>query len=221
MMPERRKHNQEENVDSWLMSYADMITLLLCFFILFVSASEPKKDQLAAISEGMEKRFGLLDLTTPYQGLAHSLETVTETHNMLKDVAVTLTSTGVDMELAAGIFYQPGTAEFIPDKLPALLNIATTIKAADYMDYRITVEGHTSDAKVATSAYPSNWELSSARAARIVRLFIDQGIDPERLRAIGYADSMPKVPNRDHAGNPIPENQARNERIVIKIERGK
>jgi chemotaxis protein MotB len=218
MIPERRKFHQEENVDSWLMSYADLITLLLSFFIVFVSASEPKDTKLAAVAEGMKKRFGLIDLTTPYQGLVHSLQTVTETYSELKDISVVLTNTGAEIELSADAFYQRNSADFTPEKLPVLLKLATTIKSSDYLGYHINVEGHTSDAPVATSAYPSNWELSSSRAARVVRLLIDNGIDPDRLRAVGYADSMPKVPNLDSRGKPIPENRARNDRIVIKIE---
>ena len=101
------------------------------------------------------------------------------------------------------------------------MNMATTIKSADYLDYRITIEGHTSDVAISSAMYPSNWELSSARASRLVRLFIDQGIDPDRLRAVGYADSLPKVPNLDTGGKPIPENRARNERMVVKVEKTK
>src|ERR1700733_15290048 len=100
MIP-KRKHVQEDNVDSWLMSYADMITLLLCFFIVFVSVSEPKKDKLSAVTEGMAQRFGVIDLATPFQGLLHSLQTVAETHHVIKDVAVEKTPTSVEMELAA------------------------------------------------------------------------------------------------------------------------
>src|SRR5471030_2913678 len=107
MMPEHRKHSQEENVDSWLMSYADMITLLLCFFIVFVSVSEPRSDKLSAVTEGMAKRLGVVELATPFQGLLHSLQTVAETHHVLKDVAVEKTPNSVEMELAADTFYKP------------------------------------------------------------------------------------------------------------------
>ncbi len=219
MMPERRKNLQEENVDAWLMSYADMITLLLCFFIVFVSVSEPRKDKLAAVTEGMAKRFGVVELSTPFQGILHSLQAVAETHHVLKDVAVEKTMTSVEMELATDTFYKKDSAEFTEDKMPVLLDIAGTIKSVDYIDYHITVEGHTSDVPVDSAIYPTNWELSSARAARLVRLFIEQGIKPDRLRAVGYADIRPKVANLDEHGKPIPENRAKNGRIVIKVER--
>jgi chemotaxis protein MotB len=93
------------------------------------------------------------------------------------------------------------------------------LKQADFLDYRITVEGHTSDAAPESGLYVSNWELSSARAAHVVRLLIEKGLKPENLKVVGYGSSMPKVPNRDGAGNAIVGNRARNERVVIKLER--
>jgi len=218
MLPPR-KHVQEDNVDSWLMSYADMITLLLCFFIIFVAISEPKKDKLSAVAEGLAQKFGVVDLATPFQGILHSLQAIAETHKVLRDVAVEKTPTSIDMELASDKFYKTDSAEFNPEMLPMLLDIAATIKSIDYIETRITVEGHTSDAPISSVIYPSNWELSSARAARLVRFFIEQGIKPERLRTIGYADTKPKVPNLDGRDKPIPQNRAKNQRVVIRVER--
>jgi chemotaxis protein MotB len=85
--------------------------------------------------------------------------------------------------------------------------------------YRIRVEGHTDDTPIDTPQFPSNWELSTARASAVVHYFLEQGVPAERLRAVGYADTEPKVPNRDAAGNPIPANQAQNRRVVIKLEK--
>jgi chemotaxis protein MotB len=87
------------------------------------------------------------------------------------------------------------------------------------MDYMITVEGHTDDMPIGTGQFPSNWELSTARASAVVRYLINNGIPAAKLRAVGYAQVMPKVPNRDVTGRPIPENQAQNRRVVIKLEK--
>ena len=70
-----------------------------------------------------------------------------------------------------------------------------------------------------SSTFTSNWELSSARASAVVHFLLDNGIEPFKLRAAGYADTYPRVPNRDAHGNPIPENQAKNRRVVIKLEK--
>src|SRR5476649_2361412 len=99
MIPRRHKPNDEGNVDAWLMSYADMITLLLCFFIIFVSVSEPKKDKIAAIAEGMAKQFGSVDLSTPLDGTFRSLQAVIEVHKLLKDAAIEKSESAIAMEL--------------------------------------------------------------------------------------------------------------------------
>jgi chemotaxis protein MotB len=70
---------------------------------------------------------------------------------------------------------------------------------------------------IQTQLFPSNWELSAARATAVVRLFSDAKVNPARMKAIGYADVMPKVPNRDPNGNPLPANQSINRRVVVKV----
>ena len=213
-----RKHHQEDNVDSWLMSYADMITLLLCFFVIFISVSEPKKERMSALTEGMVGKFGMIDLATPFQGMFRSLQEVAEKHQILKDIAIEKGEKSVSMELSGLSFYKQKSAEFDDKMLPVLEELVTTIKTAQFSDYQITVESHTSDVSSGTKEFPSNWELSGARAAHMVRFFIEHGIKPERLRAIGYADSRPKVPNRDASGTPIIENRKLNERVVVRVE---
>lgn len=214
----RHKEQQEENVDSWLMSYADMITLLLCFFIIFVSVSEPKKERLSAITEGMAGKFGTVDLATPFQGVFRSLQAVIETHQILKDVAIEKGEKHLVMELSSLSFYKDKSAEFDEKMLPVLEELCNTLKSIEFMDYRITVEGHTNDVPISTPFYPSNWELSTARAAHMVRFFIDHGIKPHRISAVGFADTRPKVPNLDIHGNAIIENRKLNERVIIKLE---
>ena len=67
--------------------------------------------------------------------------------------------------------------------------------------------------------YPTNWELSAARAINVVKFLISRGVDPSPLRAIGYADTKPREPNRDVNGRPIRENQSKNRRVAIRVER--
>jgi chemotaxis protein MotB len=214
-----RKHVHEENADSWLMSYADMITLLLCFFIIFVSVSEPKKDRLSALADGMTKKFGTVEMATPFQGVFRSLSAIIETHQILKDIAIDKTENGLVMELSSLSFFTPQTADFQEKMTPVLTELVAALKTIDFMQYRITIEGHTNDLPVNTGLYPSNWELSTARAAHLVRFLIEQGIRPDRLAAVGYGSTRPKVPNLDSNGNAILQNRQLNERVVIKLER--
>jgi chemotaxis protein MotB len=100
-----------------------------------------------------------------------------------------------------------------------LSDVALTLKSAGYAAYHITVEGHTDDTPINTVQFQSNWELSAARASAVVRFFLEQGIPAGKLTAAGYADTFPIVPNRNADGTVIPENQARNRRVVIRLEK--
>ncbi len=219
MIPVKRPM-PEDSVDSWLMSYADMITLLMCFFIIFVSVSEPKNDKFTEITGGIANKFGSVDLSTPFNGVAQSLQAVVESRQIFRDVSVEKKERSIEMELSNNAFFEKGSIELSKKNADALKELVTALKNIDFMTYRVIVEGHTSDVPPTNTAqFPSNWELSSARAARIVRYFIDQGMAANRLRAVGYADTLAKVPNTDINNNPINENRERNERITIKLER--
>jgi chemotaxis protein MotB len=119
--------------------------------------------------------------------------------------------------LSGGAFFQPGTAKLYDDAIPVLDKISQIIKAPKFDFYNIEVGGHSDDAPIHTEQFPSNWELSGARASTVVRFLEAKEIDKRRMKAIGYADIDPKVPNRDTEGNPIPENRATNRRITIRV----
>ncbi len=218
MMPPR-KIFPEENVDSWLMSYADLITLLMCFFIIFVSVSEPRKERISMLSSGMGGKFGTVDVVTPFDGVIHTLQGVIETNKSFRDITIEHSNKDVEMEMSSATFFKPFTAELESEKLPLLVEIVASLRNVDFIDYRISIEGHTSDSLPQSGLYATNWELSSARAARMVRVFIENGIKPKNIKAIGLADSQPKVPNLDMNGNAIAANREKNERIVVKLER--
>lgn len=219
MMPPRR-HQEQGDVDSWLMSYADMITLLLGFFIIFVSASEPKKEKLSAIKDGMQGQFGSVSLATPFQGLFRSLQAVIEGKNLLNDVAIEKTAKGVVLELSTISFFEEKSADFDESMVPALQELADKLASPDVFGTMIVVEGYTDDLDVRTDQFPSNWEFSAARAAHVVRFFVERGISPTRLSAVGYGSMRPKVPNLDVNGHAIVVNRKLNERVVIRVEQG-
>jgi chemotaxis protein MotB len=304
MMSRRWKRRQEpaSHIDDWLMTYADMITLLLCFFAIFLTVSIPQKQAqkvqvtrpveqpikpkddilqgnlpLYGRAEAMqitdkiaerpdEKDFSVsqkvnsagapkTDILTADADKSPDLEPVVANPPTLPDMtafqqkndAVTPPPTaGSDVELSkiveklksqgpatleqkgdrlttieanSAAFFDRGSATLSEVGKSALRAVASTIQSHKYKNYQVTVEGHTDDAPIKTAQFPSNWELSTARAAAVVRFFLDQGIPAQRLRAAGYADTFPKAPNRDADGNPIPGNQAQNRRVVIKLEK--
>ena len=123
------------------------------------------------------------------------------------------------LEIGSTAFFSSGSATLSKSGRAILRDVALTLQSDELNGYEITVEGHTDDTPISTPQFPSNWELSTARAAAVVHCLIEQGVAAQRLRAAGYADSFPVVPNRSPDGTAIPQNQARNRRVVIKLEK--
>lgn len=214
-----KKKNNEEAEEGWLMSYADMITLLLAFFIIMLSLMTMNKTDSEAVEEQMKEAFSGQMSEKPFTKLMEKIVTLIEQQQMESDMSVEENSKGLVLELSSASFYNPGSAEFRPEAIPVLTELAVMLNDFDLEDYLVEVEGHSDDVPISTKQYPSNWELSACRATRVVRFFIEQGQEKEKMRAAGFADVEPKVPNMDEFGNPIPENRELNRRIVIRIER--
>jgi chemotaxis protein MotB len=123
------------------------------------------------------------------------------------------------LQIGSTAFFGSGFATLSSAGKSILSDVAITLNSDALAAYRISIEGHTDDSPINTAQFQSNWELSTARAAAVVRFFLEQGIPARRLTAAGYADTFPLVPNRTAAGAVIPENQARNRRVVIKLEK--
>lgn len=213
-----RKKHKEEDLEAWLMTYADMITLLLCFFAILLSVMEPKKEKLDQLKEGIMSKFQMVQTASPFTAILESLQSIIEDQHLERDISVEQTDRGLILELSTSSFYQSGSAQLKPEAIPTLDKILQSIQAAGLDKYTVEVEGHTDDVPIKTAAYPSNWELSTNRATGIVRFFIERGVPADHLKAAGYAEVKPKVPNLDQNGNPIPANREINRRIVIKLE---
>ncbi|GMU48930.1 MAG: flagellar motor protein MotB [Candidatus Desulfobacillus denitrificans] len=124
-------------------------------------------------------------------------------------VSVTEGLRGITVEINASVLYPVGEAKLQPAAAKALRAVAEVLAGADFP---VIVEGHTDPTPIATAQFPSNWELSGARASSVVRLFVDAGVAPQRLTATGYGEQRPL------ASNDTPEGRARNRRVTILIE---
>jgi chemotaxis protein MotB len=124
-------------------------------------------------------------------------------------VRVTEGALGITVDINASVLFAPGEARLDLGAVRALGAVGRILAATDFP---ITVEGHTDNTPISTPQFPSNWELSAARAASVVRLFIDTDVDPRRLKATGYADQRPV------ADNATPDGRQRNRRVAIRIE---
>ena len=142
------------------------------------------------------------------QNLANSLNKSMAPFVKSGQMNVSQTGRGVELEINASALFNQGEADI---QLEARKTLADAAKILADNDFAIEVEGHTDNLPISTAKFPSNWELSSARASSVVRLFIDQGIPAGRLKAVGSADNQPVAPN-DTA-----EGRARNRRVTITV----
>lgn len=123
-------------------------------------------------------------------------------------VKVTQSNRGIAVEINASVLFASGQAQLRADSGRALQQVARVLGTTPHS---IAVEGYTDDDPISTSQFPSNWELSAARASSVVRLFIDNGVAAERLSAVGYGPNRPMMPND------TPEGRARNRRVTVMI----
>jgi len=124
-------------------------------------------------------------------------------------VRVTEGALGITVEINASVLFESGEARLQLTAQQALTAVGQILATTEFP---LTVEGHTDNAPISTLLFPSNWELSGARAASVVRLFIENGVDPRRMTATGYAEQRPV------ADNATPEGRQRNRRVAILME---
>jgi chemotaxis protein MotB len=214
----RSPKREETDTDDWLMTYADTITLLMAFFAILFSLSDPNPEKYKRFATQLRlEGFMKVDRESDEKELKKELQLMLEDSGFDKFASVSETDKTIELELANSAFFEPGTARFNPKAVPFLRQLGQQLLRFKKSALAIEIEGHTDDSPISTPQFPSNWELSSARASNVVRFMISLGIEPKMLRAVGYADVKPKAANRDATGNVIPANQELNRRVVVKL----
>jgi chemotaxis protein MotB len=232
-------HHEEEGEEGegpWLMSFADMVTLLMCFFILFFQTSKGNvhlddPEKLMAKLEAIQKILGSQpdDIKAEQKIAIHTPSGATGQVEQVKK-ELTEISNDLDLVFTIGVpqpgeveltflntrFFRPGSAELTVEADTMLKAVAAKLKALPGVSH-FDVEGHTDADPIKDSPFPSNWELSGARASTVVRLLAANGLEPKKLKASGLAEYQPIVPEKDRNGQPIWSNKALNRRIVIRV----
>lgn len=228
----RKKKCPEEVSEKWAIPYADFLTLLLCLFIALFAMAQAGKQAALEYAQAFAKAFGMqlvpFEESLPKQILPQPVvprseptekgrriqRQIRELEEMLKrmglegEFKVSYEVIGIRLILQEKILFPSGSAELKPETYPILDKLYEILKD---LPNPVEVEGHTDSIPISTEKFPSNWELSTARASSIVRYFIAKGINPERLKASGYADTKPI------ASNATPEGRAQNRRVEIVI----
>jgi chemotaxis protein MotB len=210
--------------DRWLFGYADVVTLLFaCFAALYATQNAPPEVQAAPAPAIAAASIAPAAPVTPQDSasgkaipvIAPPVKTIADGIGALlkseDQVHIDLTSSeaGTVISLAESGSFAAGKADLTPAAERVIEKLADLLRSTTF---NIRVEGHTDDLPIRTAKYTSNWELSTARASRVVVFFIEQGgLAPERLSAAGYGEFRPRVPND------TPSSRARNRRVDIVV----
>jgi chemotaxis protein MotB len=228
--------HEAPNPPGWLITFNDLITLLMVFFVLLfamgnINAQKSEKlvssiqGALGVLREGKKVRVEVVRPIQPTGPATHEdsgdasnkgSQFLEVSRNAMDDLAshpeikVVQTPKGLFITLSDGILFQSGVSELRPEGYPVLDKIIQVLQS-NKLDVRI--EGHTDNVTIRSGRFPSNWELSIARAVHVVKYFTDAGkIAPQRLSAVGYGESKPLYPNDS------PQNREKNRRVEIILE---
>ena len=232
-MSRRSKGHAEEHPDErWVISYADLVTLLFGFFIILYATADANEVKMEALSRGLAEAFnvgvtegdgegsffeggsGIIPERNDAGSLDFDLERIRQLieersleAGVQGQILVSRDEDRITIRLADNLVFPSASADIREQARPLLAIVAA---AVNQTDNEIRVEGHTDNIPLATEKYPSNWELSSARATAVLRLLTEElGVDPGRAFAAGYGEFRPV------ASNLTPEGRALNRRADI------
>jgi len=223
MRRRRPREEEHENVERWMVSYADFVTLLFCFFTAMYAISNIDTNKLGKFVDSMRSAFNVEgargNAISVIEGVQIFIPADVDVESNVKDILGTLVTDskgaidikrderGVVIRVADKYFFESGSAGLKENSREVLDKIAATLLKNPNM---IRIEGHTDNIPIQNETFPSNWELSASRAINVVKYFIDNhNIKPERISAIGYAENKPL------ASNDTPDGRAKNRRVDI------
>ena len=221
------KKSEGSSGSRWEIVYSGFVLILLCFFIMLSSFStmEAAKvmrfvksfvNAVSVLPRGVKFDSGLavvpdsadmVDSKSELAKIFETLEKLSYEFNLEDEINFEFTREGLIMRMSEHTLFDLGSADISDEALPLLQKVGAIISKTAYL---IRIEGHTDDLPINTERYPSNWELSTARAVNVLRYFIkNHNIDPRRLAAEGFSEFHPLVANE------TPENRGKNRRVEI------
>lgn len=220
----------EFNPDRWMVSYADFITLLFAFFVVMYSISSVNEGKYRVLSDTLRKNFraeaaaGTLApratpsapvqlplISTgpsPIDLVAERLQEALGDRLDMDQISLRRTERGVEVSINSHLLFATGRSEIDTTYNSLLAQLAAALADSAH---RIDVEGFTDDRPIQTSRFPSNWELSAARAAAVVRKLASNGVAPDRMAAVGFG------PYRAVADNDSAAGRSKNRRVILVV----
>lgn len=227
----KRKEKGHNNNERWLLTYVDLITLLMIFFVVMYAMSNVDAAKYKQLSESLGSAFiseaqGMNKETNEEKsnvqeeldkgnidpelaGVAEKIRLMLKENGLDQDVAVDIRERGVVVGLTNTVLFEPGSTDIRSESRSMLVEIGQIVST---LDNYIRVEGNTDDVPMNSERFPSNWELSVIRATEVLKLMISQsGVHPEKISAVGYGEYRPTNPNTSA------ENRAKNRKVDIVI----
>lgn len=226
MKKKRHKEEHEHSHERWLLTYADLITLLLGLFVILYAMSKVDAEKYSQMISALSGVFGgpkpsvvagnagivntpVAMLRSEREHIELELKRALQLNLPKGLVTISNDERGVTVHILEELLFASGSAEFKLTSFAMLDSLAGVLKK---LDNDLRVEGHTDDVPIHTALFPSNWHLSVTRAMNAGYYLIEKHrIDPERVSVVGYSEYKPLVPNTS------PENRARNRRVDIVI----
>lgn len=206
---ERRAKGHEE---SWLLSYADLITNLLLFFVVLLTAANLNKGRMQQIVKSISGSESPASLAA----IRQEIEAQIAGKKLQELVRTSLSAEGLELSLDSGLVFDSGKARIRP-QLEGTVASMLQLLAPYSSKYAFAVEGHSDITPIGNGGpFASNWELSSARAIVMRQRLEDAGVARARIRVEGYADTKP-LPEQQLAGLGPEERLARHRRVVVRI----
>lgn len=230
-MRKRGRKDNKENTN-WLITYSDLVTLLLSFFVLLFSFSEIDAQKFRSIMSSFQGSTGVLEGGTTLdveneledelgidkdelENLKEILEEYAESIGLGDQITLKVEERGLVIRFMDSVFFDSGYADIKTESLEILHYVSDILKREEFSDKHIKIEGHTdTDPIVYSTEYPTNWELSAIRATNVLRYLVEEEkIDGRRVSSSGYSYHRPIVPNDTG------KNKAKNRRVDIVILR--
>ena len=230
-MAKKREEEEQGDSMSWMITFSDLVTLLLTFFVLLLSMCSLEAGKIKQFQSATNEAMGILlegKLSEVEDRIVVSSkkridEKILKTENILKQFSGVKKrfllenergrlkfkelERGLSIVIKDDLLFSSGESEINPEGISVLREIGNTFN--DF-EGEVVVEGHTDNVPIHTEMFPSNWELSIARSVSVVRcLAEDVGVRSEKMSAVGYSDTKPVVPND------TPENRYKNRRVEI------
>ncbi len=242
LAPPAEEQKKKKGAPEWMCTFSDMVTLLMCFFVLLFAMSTTQQETYKELVRSLRSALGAQSV--PESGTREGLtmhpvpseepsdnQQIDELGGMIEkemedivsevrelvlfnklggEVSVVKTEEGIVITMSDLLLFEAGGTRMSDKGYDILKKVAAVLSK---LAYHVKIKGHTDSSPISSTQYPSNWELSSARASMVVRLLVENGVPPQYISAEGYAHYHPVASNDTEKG------RALNRRVEIVYER--